>query len=422
MSNGIIVYSANNTVNADSTKMNGIFYRDNGTYLNSATIPSTGFQLLFSISTPVEEPDYLWTGTLGSYSISISSAGQAIRTQYTAPTAVANADNCFNYPPSITNIATQVYSFGTPVINFNGDYGLVARGSNSPQVGVDPLTISQDRKAYYLHPNSSGQVLRSGSATSVPSSYGTSIASYSQPNQLPGSTIFFERTFLNPPLIFITQSSGPIALHYMTKDGNGRYNGMTVVAASSPSTQGLAGTSWYTPNTYTYTYFLVSDEVPQNVTPSDNGLKVFNQFSETVYDSSYFTPTLRFIQATRPEFFLRSFYRLPSCGSVGSVGYGNLRSKLFTLNSFEGICLNNINSIAGHTAYTSFVRQGDSSLGPTTFWGVYAHVVGTQVDLRGIGTNGIFMEPSEIRPGWGNSWAYQPFDRVADYLFANYSY
>jgi hypothetical protein len=420
MSNGIIVYSANNTVNADSTKMNGIFYRDNGIYLNTANIPSTGFQLLFSIATPVEEPDYLWTGTLGSYSISISASGQAFQTQFVGPVAFENADNCNKYPPSITNIATQVYSFGTPVINTN-DYGFYARGANSFSVLVQPLTISQDRKAYYLHPDSNGQALRSASATSIPSSYGTSIASYSQPNQLVGSTIFFDRTFLNPPLIFITQSSGPIALHYMTRDGNGRYNGMTVVAASTLSTQGLAGTSAYTPNTYTYTYFLVSDEVPNNVSPSNNGLKVFNQFSETIYDSSYFTPTFRNITAGNPQFAVRGFYRLPSCSSVGSVGYLNYRSQQFTLNAFEGICLNNLNSITGHTAYTSFVRQGDSSAGPTTFWGDYVHVVGTAVDCRGLGTNGIFMEPSEIRPGWANSWSYRDLS-LTNYLFANYSY
>lgn len=419
---GLATQSGNGTINMDSRVMNGIFYNNNGFYSSTATIPSTGFRLQYSIATPVTTPTYFWNGDQSNYSAAITASGTVFEDgkQYIAPAAINNSDNCFNYLPSVTPLTSQIYSFGTPFLG-GAPWGFFAFGSNPG--GTANFAVAQTRKAYYVHPGPNGQALRTATCSSIPSSFAATIGTYNVPNELPGQTIYFERTFVNPPLIFVTQSTGPVSLHYMTRDGSGQYNGMVVVAASSFSTQGNAGSSWYTSNTYSFTYFIISDEVPIYVAPSNFGLKVFNEFGSNIFDSSYFCATFTSFLTRRPWLVLQGWYRLPSCSNVGTAVYSQIGEVNLTKTALQGVCLNNINSLVGHTTLTSlFLGSQGTSSGPTTFVGHFANVTSTNVNISAIGTNGVFMNPTYPAPGWANSWEYYPHRQFTTWLMANYAY
>jgi hypothetical protein len=412
--------------------MTSIFYNNAGLFNGTAALPTQNFAAVKAIPTPVQTPSYVFNGNAGIFSSIVSatgfvtyayppSSGQFTATTYLGPTTIENSgNNCYVYTPSLNNITTQIYNFGTPTAAIEpNSYGFQASGASYEWVSVD-----RTHKSYYLHPGSNGQNLRTGTCTSIASSYGTSRTSYQVPTgELTGQTIYFERTFVNPPLIFVTETTGPISFHFMTKNAEGLYDGMVIVAASSPSTQGLAGTSWYTPNTYNFTYFLISDELPTYKQQAAHGVQVFNEYGTKVFDSSYFVPSFTIIPTfSQPYFKFTSGYLAPSCSYTGSGQYQGFGINQFGVADNEGVCINNWNSIKGHTVYTSLVLgSGSSASGPTTFWGHYVDIQYNPTyqqkvaTVQATGTNGIYMFPTFNAPFWGNSWSY--FDRTQPNVF-----
>ena len=426
MADGLFTYDAGGVTLMYSPVMNAIFYNTSGLYSSAGSIPKQNFLQLFAMATPTSSPSYVWTGDPANFTFYVTASGivNSTGTQYLTPSPVQSGSNCYNYPPTMSNVTSQVYSFGVPDNSTPNNYGINVPGVTNPS--VPGLAIDRTRKSYYLQPGSDGQPLRSGVCYSVPSSYNSAIASYQVPGTLPGQVIYFEKAFVNPPLVFITNSSGPISLHYMNRNAQGLYDGMVIVAASSPSTQGLAGTSWYTANSYTFSYFLLSDEKPLYKASSDYGVKVFNDSGTEVFDSSYFCSTIGYTTTLRPWFFINGYYRPPGCSYTGSIQYGQGSTQTFTKTASQGFCINNVNSIIGHTMYTSLVFEpGSGSLGdgPTTFYGHYVTVTDTQTTLQAYGTNGVFMNPLPNILGWANSWEY--FDHYYNpttWIWANYAY
>jgi hypothetical protein len=404
-----------------SPEMNGVFYNTNGVYTNTANLPITGFSTQYAVATPTSPSSYSFGNNFNTRDvINVAGSISADGTSFLSPSAIETGGNCFQLAPTINPISTQVYTFGTPQASTG--YGFSASGSSPTNFSVDAT-----HKAYYLQPSSSGSFLRSGTCTSLPSSFGTSIASYTQPTGgLSQPNITFEKSFVNPPLIFITSSSGPIALNYMTQDSSGKYNGASIVAGSSFSNQGVAGTAPYTANTYSFEYFLVSDEEPIYGAVSNYGLKVWSGLpnNEKVFDSSYFCPTFQSFIVEKPYMWLVGSYTNASgCAFTGAVNYFANQAN-FTKTGSNGVLLNNLNAIAGYTRYTSLVLgSGSTASGPTTFYGRFVTVTSTTVTITGTGACGIFSNPTYNAPGWGYSY---DFSRGASLtmsvVFANYVY
>lgn len=440
MPSGVQTFDAAGAMLLNSPEMTGIFYNNAGVYNGTASLPVTGFDIVSAVSTPVQTPSYYWNGNSGVYSAAVSATGsigyQQVpgANQYLAPVTIENSGvNCFIVTPTLYNISTQIYNFGTPTGPLPpNDYGMKAPGKNVAYNFSELTTVSIDSryKSYYLQPGPDGQPLRNATCTSIPSSYNTSIDTYIFPTgALTGQTIYFEKAYVNPPLIFLTYASGPISFHYMHKNDAGLYDGMVIVAASSPSTQGLAGTSYYTPNTYAFTYYMISDEKPLYKAESAYGMQINNANGQEIFNSSYFVSNFRTQISRQPYFKLLSFYRTPSCTNVGSGAYEEWDTNKYYVDPPNGICINNINSIKGHTTYSSInPGSGSASSGPTTFWGHYidlqydsllGHNVAT---IRATGTNGIFMSPTFQTPGVGNSWEYFDHTKNVYLLFGNYAY
>jgi hypothetical protein len=393
---GIATQNAAGQLYMYSPTMNGVFFNNNGTYSTNATVPSTGFVTQFGMATPISAMSAQFTsGAIFGGTINVNGGLNASSTFFYGPTAFENGGNTAVYPPNINATSTQVYAFGVPTTPTG--YGFFAAGSSGSAVSIDAT-----HKAFYIQNNADGSFIRTGTATSLSSSTSAG-TSYSQPTS---ASITFERSFLNPPLVFITQSSGPIALNFMTRDGSGLYNGMSIVAGSSFSNQGVAGVAPYSGNTYTFSYFLVANEDPFYGVPTNYGLRVFNGLSQKIFDSAYFSPTFQNFTITKPVASLSS-------------GTYNSTSVSFTKGSNFGVCLNNLNSITGNTVYTSQVI-GSSGIGPFSLFGRFANVTPTSVVLSGTGACAV-LRVNTFPTFWYNSFDYTMGNApTMPVLFCNY--
>lgn len=395
---GIATQNAAGQLYMYSPTMNGVFFNNNGTYATNATVPSTGFVTQFAITTPITQMSASFpVSSIPAGTVSVSGGTNAASNYYYAPTAYENGGNTAVYYPTVNATSSQVYAFGVPTTPTG--YGFFAAGASGSSVAVDAT-----HKAFYIQNNPDGSFIRTGTATSLASATSPQ-SSYSQPTS---ASIMFERSFLNPPLVFITQSSGPIALNFMTRDGSGLYNGMSIVAGSSFSSPPgpFAGTAPYSGNTYTFSYFLVANEDPFYGAPTNYGLRVFNGLSQKVFDSAYFSPTFQSFTITKP------FAKLSS-GTYSST------SVSFTKSSNFGVCLNNLNSITGGTVYTAHILDM-VGYGPFSLFGRFATVTPTSVVLSGTGACAV-TRPFTWPTFWYNSFDYTMGNvSTMPVLFCNY--
>jgi hypothetical protein len=384
-----------------SPTMNGVFYNTNGTYSTNSTVPSTGFVTQFAMATPITAMSASWSSSSLGGSITINGGLNSTGTYFYSPTAYVNGGTTPVLAPAVTPATTQVYAFGVPTTPTG--YGFFAVGASGSSVAVDAT-----HKAYYIQPKSDGTYIRTGTATSLSSSTAADNSSYSQPTS---ASITFERSFLNPPLIFITESSGPIALNYMTRDGSGLYNGMSIVAGSSFSNPSnpFSGTGPYSGNTYTFSYFLVANEEPYYGTLANYGIRVFNNISQKVFDSSYFCPNFTAFTITKPYSYIN-----------GATGTYNATSTSFTKTSNVGVCLNNLNSITGSTVYCAHILGG-IGFGPLSLFGRFATVTPTSAVLSGTGACAITRPYTYPVLYWSNSFDYTMGNTsTMPVLFCNY--
>lgn len=414
---GVISQDALGRLNLASPSMTGLFFNSSGVYNSSASIPNAGFPTQFAISTPLQPgsigfPAGQWIG-FGGVRTSIAGYPNASGTQYSAPTSTEVGLNALEViPPALTPLTSYVYTFGVP--GPATGYGFRATGQFSNDVAIDA-----EHKAFYVQTLPDGTAVRTGTATSLDSSFNNPFNAVTQQTPTGGQTIFFDKAYNNPPLIFVTSSAGPIALNYMVRDGNGKFIGMHVVASSSLVTRGQwPALGFYQPNTYTFNYFLVSDEVPVYGNPSNYGTRVFNSRGEKVYDSAFFTPTFVAIYASTPfarltgswPTFTGGQYRTDGRG-VGIVEYtsvydGVQNSALSITKSPQiGLCLNNLNAFTGWGCYTKFVGDGFVPTGPMNMFGRFMHVQSdTQAYVIGTGACAFDLGIYFNAPGWANCW------------------
>lgn len=379
MSYGMAAQDTNLELTMHTDYVNGIFFKNTGTYSTTATIPTQNFLTSFAVSTPLSPTtvrdlnttrygSYNGTGGVSVRDIAVTCAGatNSAGTGYYQPTAniIANSSPSFYPYTYVTANSSFVHTFGT--LSSVSGYGFACKGPVS-------LAISQDSRSYCLHPASGNTKLRYGTATSVAASgwlgAGQNI-NFVQPTT---PNVFFDKPYDKPPLIFITQSSGPIALSYINRDANGKYVSAAIVAAKTLGTYNGA-TSFITSNTYSFTYFIVSDETPVYATPATYGVRAFDSSGNKIYDSTNFMPL-----------FLSATVNTPHIRIDTDYYYRSYNTATFNKSSSLGVCINNVNPFTGQCEYGSG-NYGFILAGPFSFVGRYISVTSTTVTFSGQGT------------------------------------
>jgi hypothetical protein len=297
--------------------------------------------------------------------------------------------------------ATHIHAFGTT--DYLTGYGFA--GNN----GAGSLAVSNEYKGFSIHKNSLGSKIRSGSASGLAwlPALGANSTTFTQPT---GANIVFDKGYDAPPLIFITESSGPIALNFITRDSFGKYVGAQIVPAATLLNSGDArGVAAFTNNSCTFSYFIVSSEPAQYSDVNDFGMKVFNASSECIFDSSAFIPSIHSWTIAKPYFCLDSdmFYR-------NHAAYTLTFSSLYT-----GVCINNFPAFAGTTSYASWAISGVYG-GPINFCGRYLSKSGITAQMYGAPTLAFLKSP--CYPGTQPaSWDFtRGGDQNMPILYANY--
>lgn len=361
MTQGIFTWDEQGRNYLNSLSMTGIFFNNSSTYRNDASIANNGFSSTNGVFTPIEP--FVYPNRAENFDLRVPGDLLTNVTAYREPRKFVNsADGGADLTNLIPN-AVFAYFFGTPPAPPEGDYGFRAIGVNSSSVAVDAR-----KNSFYAHPLSNGSFIRSATVSSLPSR--TDLQQYTQPT---APNILFDQDFDFPPLVFVTSTTGPIAMNYMARRDNGKFYGMSVVAQSSIINQGgINGVGAFQSNTYSFNYFLVSPETPINAPVAPYGVQVFNEVGGKVFDSSYFEPSINFITGSKPTFKIENF---------------SYSSTSLTLNksSNQGVCLNNFIVGTGHTWYATFLITTGIGIGPSTIAGRFLTVSPTSATVAGGG-------------------------------------
>jgi len=399
MSYGIFTKDAAGAFLMHSPSINGVFHKNTGVYSASASIPVDGFPTNFGISTPLAPMVFTKDLITDYFSLSGSVAGGGLN--YYQPDARVLTKTSLSWPyPVITSNAAFVHTFGVPPTF--GNYGFMARGANAGQ-----LAISDAYRVYTVHPNSAGAKIRTATASSLvmPVSFGES--TFSTYTQSTDANIIFDKPYSQPPLIFITASSGMIAMNYMLRDANGLFIGASIVAAATFVDQGIKGVGAYQSNTYTFSYFIVSDEVPVYVPTENYGMRVFNSSGGKVFDSGSFVPNFYAVSVASPYLTIEA-----------NRTFANYNNVAFSRGANQGVCINNLHAISGFSSYSSLNRNGGSYIGPMTFMGRFMDVSSsTYSAFYGYGSGTITIPyPEDI----GSYDFHTNYNTMMDVFFASY--
>lgn len=385
----------------------GVFFNGAATYLNDAAIPTNNFTNNVSISTPLEPFRFRrgFQGGQGGFSVDATGSVNDETFTYFAPRL--NLLTGTPYPLiGLNPTASFVHTFGTPPPPPANDYGFRSIGRDQQAVSVD----SRNR-SFYIHPDPSGNFIRTGTTISLPSNLDP-VSTVPITEQPTTPNIVFEREFDTPPLVFVTKSTGPIALNFMARNAAGKYIGMSV-AANATLTSTSFGTAAVQSNSYTFDYFLVAPEEPIFGTPSNYGMQVFNQNGVKVFDSAYFEPVNFRSVIAKPAFELKN---VPANYFINFVP--------FTGTSGLGVCLNNMNLCTGVAFFTA-VQLPDQVVGPVNFAGRFLEVGDNTATISGNASNAIFARFFTGSFPTGVPFTFEWNKGVApnqNVLFANFEY
>jgi hypothetical protein len=404
MSTGIYTRSAENQYLMHTDVANNIFFKSNGTYLGSGSIASTNFITNFALSTPTAPLTWGYTGYIYD-NIKTAGAPSVDGTSYIPPSAywIAESGNQANaFQMYLEAAATHIHAFG--VTQYASGYGFACNSANAS------IAVSNEYKGFSIHNNSAGSKIRTGSAIGLAflPAVGNNSTTFSQPT---GVNIVFDKPYDAPPLIFIVESSGPIALNFISHDGNGKYVGAEIIPAATISNSGDArGVAAYTNNSVTFSYFLVSSEAPQYPSINTYGMKVFSSSNECIFDSTSFIPFIGRFDIRKPFF----------CMDADRVYRYHSTVSLTIPSSYYGVCINNFSAFSNTTMYASFAIN-DNYGGPMNFCGRYLNKNASGVTCHGAATLAILrsnMYPGTSQPA---SWDFtRGGDQEMPLLYANY--
>jgi hypothetical protein len=475
MSQGIATYSSNGIQLLDiNTSTLPLMTNLSTNYTGTSSIPFNSFNGIYGVTlgnSPLQvsktNNGYDWN--VSTYGIVSSDGSSYIQpsvddsTHYTSnnkPYVLANplTFRVHHHRGAITPISSNVLSFGYKT-TASATYGMsFANLSNQ-------FIVDSETKTYYLHPDASGNPIRTGYAGVLPFSNTNAIASvdYTFTSTTP-TTITFEKAFVEQPLIFIVSTTegsyqapvaacdpsavygalttsdgyylGGASLHAWIKDGSGRYIGASILASGSTSATinslsvscgwgqwgNDSGTTW------AFRYFVVSPEEPTYALYGDTtnfGVQVMNSSGVKTFDSRYkVCCNFQVFNVGIPYKYFVCNKTTSTATSFASPLYGVITNQTssITLNNqvVSGVLINNQTSVTGHNIYNWTISSG-FPLGPRTYYGRYLHITETNAggglknysitispdyttSLRDAGTAGL-NSTDRFYASWDYHWA-----------------
>lgn len=409
MPNGIRVYGTGGEIKFDSPTISSNFF---DLALN-ATVTTNFGSSEFSSAGAIATPLGVMTITMDYnsstwFKFNLAGCVSTSGSTYYRPTAHLLQGVLYPYAVG-TALASQILRFGQLTNGATG-YGFTCEASDGT------LAISQTAKAFYIHPNSAGSRLRTATATSNATALSVGDGPVSSYTQSLSQTITFDYPMNNPPLIFITQSDGYIALNGMIRDGNGKYIGASI--CTSPTITmwgGFGGQGAVSPVSHSFTYFIVSSDIPMYGGGNTHGLEVFNGAGTKVFSSSHFIPSIQKTSVALPYFWMSGTY------TAATWTYTN--TSTLTKTAAQGVCINSFHAMTSATGYATFGNEsGNMTQGILTVAGRYISVGQTTVVCKGMPTSSLFV----VAPAMMNvpeSWDFNLGNTATlPVFFANSSY
>lgn len=371
MTQTAITLDENGVVNFNSNNNTSYFFNNVNVYsISPASIPSNGFSQVGSFANPTNLPGFEWVSDSDMRIVTIG----CIDTQ---------GENY--YPPTMLNTSdlptTSIFDIGTILESQSVSIGIPPSppepfGISSFNSG-DVLNISENYQQYVVHPDNSGNYLRSGTASTLPpydcnQCYINESEKqfYSDENIFNYQNITFDKEYESPPLIFIVSSSGPISFNGMVQNSSGKFTGASIVASASYETKLIGGAETFGgwgENTYTFNYFIVSNESSPNVVSSGYGMRVFDSAGNITFDSSYRTSDFSSIS-------------VPVVGVSSENNQISNESTSGSKPSGTGLLINNFPSFSGHFHFLTF-QNGTIKVYGMTMCGRYLDVSDSSFEI-----------------------------------------
>lgn len=368
---GFRVWDPSGSLLLDSNRIDGVFFSHSGTFLANAPVAAEGFASMLGIATPTQPATvYNSTGaTIATGRADFTCTGVVTAAGYREATAVRLiSTHPASFQVNVARAVAYVHAFGTPPPP--AGYGMFAPGKSGGGVAVDST-----RRLFQLHPTPEGHRIRTAVASSIPSPASGGVNQHTTSFQQPTTaTIHFDMEYENPPLIFVTRSTGPVALSYMNQAGNGKYASASIVACGRLATPGdyIFGTAFYASNSFGFDYFIVSDE-DATYLPADNiGVRIYTGAGKKSFDSRLFCPHFDAVPVSAP-------YMWRTTGA-----YTRNNTATMSLPPNYGVCINNLSPIVSMGAYGA--ANAMTIVGPQSVFGRYLTVNQGMATVSGEGS------------------------------------
>jgi hypothetical protein len=345
------------------------------------------------ISTPLNRSDYVINAPNNVLPQDVGQTGfgyyDGLGFKYSPPTPILRAQRytgsgftaasyvTVTAKPSLCRRFTSRY-FKTNTDN----YGLAVFGQYGPSYG---LVLDHSKTPLLLQRTTTGKVLSTATANNyptTPNSSGTTNKKFFS-LEIAGNVIF-PKPFTDPPLIFITYSSAPIALYSMNKDANGKYISATIICSPGRLTDTNFpgyGYSWLGVNkSATFTYFITSEELPTTVNTDNVGMRVYDSTgTKILFRNDYEIPAMTVLQGLD----LYVVVSLPASGATNL----SFPSGVGTLYANEGVCINNFPAINQIYSYEYHQVTQSAWVIANVLSGIYLNVLSGSFTVSAAETN-----------------------------------
>ena len=326
MTFGLQVWNKNGLKVIDTSSSEGVY-----TYVGSTITTNTLAPIAVTMHDTLKIIS-MAAGTVGStigngvLNLWVPNTSDPTSYSYSPPSYNRNAGSALPYSISfnIQPIAVEVACFGKRLNITPTGFGLYCNN-------IDNYTlINKDTVNLSVHNNLSGVTEFTATANSVPIGY--TFGYRNLPTIAPN--IIFPKPLLKVPLIFITESNGPVALYSFTKT-SGFYTGATIITKTGTTFNSynkrriIYYTAGATAPTVTFSYRILAEDEPLTPTVAENfGLIVFKDSTTKAFDSRWSLPTFRIISVNSPKALTTGQFNFTGVATTA-------------INAGEGVCINN---------------------------------------------------------------------------------
>lgn len=278
----------------------------------------------------------------------------------------------------VSTLAGYQYSFGTLSNNQLG-YGMAVYNESNNVV------VTTNAAPLYIQPTTTGGLTKTATASSVGVAQSTFLTKFDNVRYFTfsetTSTITFDKAYVKPPLIFLTNSNGiPVAIWGYNKNASGLFTGVTLTTSGTPSGtvptdvpyQYIGNSFWGFKNSQSTTVevMVVSDEYPDYISDTSWGVQTFNASGDVTFDSRISIAGVNTSNRSIP--YWRS--RIVDNGSSAAFYKDQLNTTSWTESGLNrAVCLNSFQAVTGFLSEivnSERVNQGEAQY-MNNFYGRY---------------------------------------------------